>query len=90
MRFLVIVVGMLVFPGGGAAGFERAEYADVPCNHVTHTLELQDVGLTCLVINESEALAEIADLLDRHDRTQELRDRAKLLRSGMESLAIGN
>jgi hypothetical protein len=61
-------------------------YEGVPFNSSKHTLELQDVGLTSLVIADAEALAEMADVLGREIEAQELRERAALLRGRMESL----
>jgi hypothetical protein len=61
-------------------------YEGVPFNLSTHTLELQDVGLTSLVIADSEALADMAEVLGRAAEANELRERAALLRGRMESL----
>ena len=61
-------------------------YEGVPFSKASHTLELQDVGLTSLVIADSEALAEMADVLGLEHEAQELRDRARVLRSRMDSL----
>jgi hypothetical protein len=61
-------------------------YEGVPFNPSRHILELQDVGLTSLVIADSEALAEMADVLGHDAEAQELRERAALLRTRMESL----
>jgi putative isomerase len=61
-------------------------YDGVPFDSKTHTLALQDVGLTSLVIADSEALAEMADVLGRREEARELRERAKRLREAMERL----
>jgi glycogen debranching enzyme len=61
-------------------------YDGVPFDPETHTLALQDVGLTSLVIADSEALAEMADLLGRREEAHELRERARSLREAMERL----
>jgi hypothetical protein len=61
-------------------------YDGVPFDPATHTLALQDVGLTSLVIADAEALAEMADLLGRRDEAEELRDRAARLRREMGRL----
>jgi putative isomerase len=61
-------------------------YDGVPFDTETYTLALQDVGLTSLVIADSEALAEMADLLGRGEDARELRDRAAGLRRAMEEV----
>ncbi len=61
-------------------------YEGVPFSKKKNTLELQDVGLTSLVIADSLALAEMADLLGRELDAGELRDRAASLASHMEPL----
>lgn len=61
-------------------------YEDVPFNREKNTLELQDVGLNSLYITDCEALAEMADILDRHEEATELRARAQMLRDRMDSL----
>jgi neutral trehalase len=61
-------------------------YDGVPFDSDTYTLALQDVGLTSLVIADSEALAEMADVLGRPDEARELRDRANGLRKAMEGV----
>jgi glycogen debranching enzyme len=61
-------------------------YEGVPFDPETHTLALQDVGLTSLVIADSEALAEMADVLGRDEEARELRSRADRLRQAMEGV----
>jgi glycogen debranching enzyme len=61
-------------------------YEGVPFNRDKSTLELQDVGLTSLVIADSEALAEMADVLGRATEAGELRGRAGMLRNRMARL----
>ncbi len=59
-------------------------YEGVPFDAETSTLALQDVGLTSLVIADSEALAEMAALLGRSAEKGELEQRAQALREAME------
>ncbi len=61
-------------------------YVDVPFNKEKNTLELQDVGLTSLVIADCKALAEMADILGRNDEKNELLDRASLLSDELENV----
>ncbi len=61
-------------------------YEGVPFDSETSTLALQDVGLTSLVIADSDALAEMAALLGRTDEQIELEERAGRLREAMERL----
>jgi hypothetical protein len=61
-------------------------YEDVPFDRRTSTLALQDVGLTSLVIADSEALAEMAALLGRESERAELIARAQRLRKAMDRL----
>ena len=58
-------------------------YEDVPFNPEKNTLELQDVGLTSLVIADSRALAEMATLLGRDDDRRELEERADELSTAL-------
>ncbi|MFQ6113951.1 MAG: trehalase family glycosidase [bacterium] len=74
-----------------AAGYESGMddspmYKDVPFNRQKDTLELQDVGLTSLVIADCEALAEMARILSRKKEEEELKARAKKLKNEMEKL----
>jgi hypothetical protein len=61
-------------------------YEGVPFNPEKNTLELQDVGLTSLVIADSLALAEMAEVLGREGDARELRDRAAKLSASLERL----
>ena len=61
-------------------------YEGVPFSKEKNTLELQDVGLTSLVIADSLALAEMGDVIGRESEAQELRDRAGSLAANMERL----
>ena len=61
-------------------------YEDVPFNNEKNTLELQDVGLTSLVIADSLALVEMAEMLGRDTEADELRERAATLSRNMEQL----
>lgn len=61
-------------------------YEEVPFNPEKNTLELQDVGLTSLVLADTLALAEMADLLDRERELQELKQRAASLVSALETV----
>jgi glycogen debranching enzyme len=61
-------------------------YEGVPFNKEKNTLELQDVGLTSLVIADSLALVEMAELLGRKAEAGELRERAATLSRNLEQL----
>ena len=61
-------------------------YEGVPFNREKNTLELQDVGLTSLVIADSNALADMADVLGRESEAAELRDRASSLSNNLDNL----
>jgi putative isomerase len=61
-------------------------YEGVPFNKQTNTLELQDVGLTSLVIADSRALVEMAEVLGREAEAAELRERAATLSGNLEQL----
>jgi len=61
-------------------------YEDVPFNTEKNVLELQDVGLTSLVIADSLALAEMAAILDRGEEREELEDRARTLSTALDRL----
>jgi glycogen debranching enzyme len=61
-------------------------YEGVPFNKEKNTLELQDVGLTSLVIADSLALVEMAEVLGREVEAEELRDRAATLSRNLEQL----
>ncbi len=61
-------------------------YEGVPFNKVKNTLELQDVGLASLVIADSLALVEMAEVLGREGKAAELRERAATLSRNLEQL----
>jgi glycogen debranching enzyme len=61
-------------------------YEGVPFNKEKNTLELQDVGLTSLVIADSLALAEMAEMLGREAEAAELRERTATLSRNLEQL----
>ena len=61
-------------------------YEGVVYDPETGTMAFQDVGLTSLVIADSLALAEMAEILGRATEEAELRDRAAELGSRLESL----
>ena len=61
-------------------------YEGVPFNKEKNTLELQDVGLTSLVIADTKALLEMAEVLGREAESAELRDRAATLGRNLEQL----
>lgn len=80
-----------VFETKTAAGYESGMddspmYIDVPFNKNKHTLELQDVGLTSLYIADCNALAAMADILDRKTEQLELEQRAKYYSINMENV----
>jgi hypothetical protein len=61
-------------------------YEGVLFNPEKNTLELQDVGLTSLVIADSLALVEMAEILGRDDDARELRERAAALSASLGHL----
>jgi hypothetical protein len=61
-------------------------YEGVPFNKEKNTLELQDVGLTSLVIADSLALVEMAEILEREAEAGELRERAAFLSRNLDQL----
>ena len=61
-------------------------YEDVPFNPERNTLELQDVGLTSLVLADTLALAEMAEILGRDEELQELKGRATSLSAALETV----
>jgi len=74
-----------------SAGYESGMddspmYEGVPFNKEKNTLELQDVGLTSLVIADSLALVEMAEILEREVEAAELRQRAATLSRNLERL----
>ena len=58
-------------------------YDDVPFDTDLHLLLIHDAGLNGLIVEDCEALAEMADVLDRADEAQELRARASRYRSSL-------
>jgi neutral trehalase len=80
-----------VFHTKTAAGYESGMddspmYIGVPFNKEKNTLELQDVGLNCLVIADCKALTEMARILGRAAEEAELMERVEFLENNMESL----
>lgn len=61
-------------------------YTGVPFNKEKNTLELQDVGLTSMVIADCHALMEMAQILGRDDAYKELEERANTLSKRMDQL----
>ena len=61
-------------------------YEDVPFNADKNILELQDVGLTSLVLADTLALAEMAGILGRTVEHRELEERAARLSAALETL----
>ena len=55
-------------------------------NPQTHLLEYADVGMTSLYIADCDALAEIADALNKTAEAKELRDRAERYRTKLATL----
>lgn len=55
-------------------------------NPQTHLLEYADVGMTSLYIADCEALAEIADVLNKTAEAKELKDRAERYRAKLATL----
>lgn len=55
-------------------------------NKETHLLEYADVGMTSLYIADCDALAEIADALNKTAESKELRDRAERYRTKLATL----
>ena len=55
-------------------------------NKLTHLLEYADVGMTSLYIADCDALAEIADALNKTAEANELRDRATKYRAKLATL----
>ncbi|MGC9350334.1 MAG: MGH1-like glycoside hydrolase domain-containing protein, partial [Anaerolineae bacterium] len=61
-------------------------YDDVPFDKETHLLQLADVGLNGMYVMDCEALADIAEALDRDGDAQELRERAEAFRAALSTL----
>ena len=60
-------------------------YDDVPFDNNRHLLQMWDVGLNGLYVADCEALADIADVLDRTEEARELRERAATVRAAMSA-----
>jgi glycogen debranching enzyme len=74
-----------------AAGYESGMddspmYEGVPFNKDKNILEIQDVGLTSLVIADCKALAQMARILNRRDDEKDLLKRANYLEKSLEKL----
>jgi len=61
-------------------------YDDVPFDKERCQLMMQDVGLSSLYVADCEALAEIADVLGKHDDARELRERGESIRQNIQGL----
>jgi putative isomerase len=61
-------------------------YDDVVYNPQSHLLEFADVGLMSLYIADCDALASIAEVLQRPEQTKELRERSARYRAKLETL----
>ncbi len=62
------------------------QYDDVPFDSVTHQMLLADVGLMSLYIMDCEALADIAEVLNKKDNAKELRARGEKYRKNLNKL----
>ena len=61
-------------------------YDDAPFDAQSHQMHLADVGLMSLYVADSDALAEIADVLGRSTEAKELRDRTSHYRAALRTL----
>ncbi len=61
-------------------------YDDAPFDAQSHQMHLADVGLMSLYVADCDALAEIADALERSMEAKELRDRAEHYRAALRTL----
>ena len=61
-------------------------YDDIPFDTERHQLKLADVGLTAMYVMDCDALADIADELDRKADSRELRARAEKYRKNLAGL----
>ncbi len=69
------------------SGLDNAPmYDEMPFDPAGHVMLLQDVGLNALYVRDCEALAEIADLLQRPAAAAELRQRMEIFRAGLQRL----
>lgn len=65
-------------------------YDDAAYDEKTHQLEFADVGLMGMYIADSDALAQIADILGKTAESKELRDRAAKYRASLGTLWDNN
>ncbi len=61
-------------------------YDDTTYNRQTHVLEYADVGLMSMYITDCDALAQIAETLDKQAEARELKDRAARYRAKLATL----
>lgn len=61
-------------------------YEDIPFNETTNTLELADVGLTCLYASDTECLAKMADALGKPDEAKAYREEYEGLKQRINDL----
>jgi hypothetical protein len=61
-------------------------YDDAVYDQKTHLLEIADVGLMSLYIADCDALAQIADVLEKTAEARELRDRSARYRASLATL----
>jgi putative isomerase len=61
-------------------------YDDAPFDAKTHRLQVGDVGLMSLYVADCDALAKIADTLDKVAEAKELRDRASRYRAKLDTM----
>jgi len=61
-------------------------YDDAAYNSESHLLEFADVGLLSMYIADCDALAAMADILEKPEEARELRDRSLRYRSKLQSL----
>ena len=61
-------------------------YDDANYDAQSHLLEVADVGLMSMYVADCDALAEIADTLDKKDEAKELRDRSARYRAKLATL----
>lgn len=61
-------------------------YDEIPFDRKTHLMQLADVGLNGLYVMDCEALADIAEVVDKRAEADELRHRAGAFREAMRSL----
>lgn len=75
------------FGGALESGLDNSPmYDDVPFDKKSNHLQMHDVGLNALYVADCEALANIADQLQRESDARELRERAELFRSRIQEL----